>query len=129
MVPWASGIWTDAPEFYPEPFSSYRPIYRLCDPAAPAVGRSYPSYFLFRDLLSGAGPEGERKVALPGAVFSTTGWMLFSLAFSRILILQEGKLFLYVRQPCSHCFVIFVAYICMCILFMGAELNWFWDEI
>ena len=20
-------------------------------------------------------------------------------------------------------------YICMCILFMGAELNWFWDEI
>lgn len=50
------------------------------------------------------------KVALPGAVFSTTGWMLFSLAFSLYFNFTGGKkLFLYVRQPCSHCFVIFVA--------------------
>lgn len=33
----------------------------------PAVGRSYPSYFLFRNLLSGAGPEGERKSSVAGS--------------------------------------------------------------
>ena len=77
-----SGIWTDAPEFYPEPFSSYRPIYRLCDPAAPAVGRSYPSYFLFRDLLSGAGPEGERKSSVAGScIFHNRLDAVFSCIF------------------------------------------------
>ena len=75
-------IWTDAPEFYPEPFSSYRPIYRLCDPAAPAVGRSYPSYFLFRDLLSGAGPEGERKSSVAGScIFHNRLDAVFSCIF------------------------------------------------
>ena len=62
--------------------SSYRPIYRLCDPAAPAVGRSYPSYFLFRDLLSGAGPEGERKSSVAGScIFHNRLDAVFSCIF------------------------------------------------
>lgn len=125
-----SGIWTDAPEFLPEPFSSYRPIYRLCDPAAPAVGRSYPSYFLFRIYCLVPDQKESVKVALPGAVFSTTGWMLFSLAFSLYLIFTGGKNYSYMYGSLAAIALSFLwLYICMCILFMGAELNWFWDEI
>ena len=86
--------------------------------------------FFFRDLLSGAGPEGERKVALPGAVFSTTGWMLFSLAFSLYFNFTGGKNYSYMYGSLAAIALSFLwLYICMCILFMGAELNWFWDEI
>ena len=70
------------------------------------------------------------KVALPGAVFSTTGWMLFSLAFSLYFNFTGGKNYSYMYGSLAAIALSFLwLYICMCILFMGAELNWFWDEI
>ena len=70
------------------------------------------------------------KVALPGAVFSTTGWMLFSLAFSLYFNFTGGKNYSYMYGSLAAIALSFLwFYICICILFMGAEINWFWDEI
>ncbi len=70
------------------------------------------------------------KAALPGAVFSTAGWMLFSLAFSMYFNFTGGKNYSYMYGSLAAIALSFLwLYICICILFMGAELNWFWDEI
>ena len=70
------------------------------------------------------------KAALPGAVFSTAGWMLFSLAFSMYFNFTGGKNYSYMYGSLAAIALSFLwFYICICILFMGAELNWFWDEI
>lgn len=63
-------------------FPLIAPFNRHSEPAAPAVGRSYPSYFLFRDLLSGAGPEGERKSSVAGScIFHNRLDAVFSCIF------------------------------------------------
>ena len=70
------------------------------------------------------------RASLPGALFSTAGWMLFSFAFSLYFKYAGGKNYSYMYGSLAAIALSFLwLYICMCILFMGAELNWFWDEI
>ena len=70
------------------------------------------------------------KVALPGAVFSTTGWMLFSLAFSLYFNHIGGRNYSYMYGSLTAIVLLLLwLYFCMCILFFGAELNYYWKEL
>ena len=67
------------------------------------------------------------KVALPGAVFSTTGWMLFSLAFSLYFNFTGGKNYSYMYGSLTAVVILMLwLYACICILFFGAEINQHW---
>ena len=65
---------------------------------------------------------------LPGALISTVGWIGCSYGFS--IYFNDFGNYSYMYGSLAAIALSFLwLYICMCILFMGAELNWFWDEI
>ncbi len=70
------------------------------------------------------------KGQVPGAVFSTAGWMGFSLAFSLYFTYIGGRNYshMYGSLTAIVLFLLWL-YFCMCILFMGAEINCLWPEI
>ncbi len=76
----------------------------------------------------------DRKLSLkdqvPGAVFSTLGWLGFSLAFSLYFTHFGGWNYSYMYGSLAA-IVLFLLwlYFCMCILFMGAEVNCLWPVI
>lgn len=69
------------------------------------------------------------KDQLPGAVCSSVGWMLFSLGFSLYFNYFGGKNYSYMYGSLAAVVVLLLwLYFCMCILFFGAEVNYFWIE-
>ena len=70
------------------------------------------------------------KDQLPGAVFSTVGWMAFSFAFSLYFNHIGGKNYSYMYGSLTAIVLLLLwLYFCMCILFFGAEINYFWKEL
>ena len=65
---------------------------------------------------------------IPGAVFSTVGWMAFSFAFSLYFNHIGGKNYSYMYGSLTA-IVLLLLYMCMCILFFGAEINYYWKEL
>ena len=77
-------------------------------------------------------PDKRRKLRdqLPGAVFSTVGWMAFSFAFSLYFSHIVGKNYSYMYGSLTAIVLLLLwLYFCMCILFFGAEINYFWKEL
>ena len=76
----------------------------------------------------------DRKLSLkdqvPGAVFSTLGWLGFSLAFSLYVTHFGGWNYSYMYGSLAA-IVLFLLwlYFCMCILFMGAEVHGLWPVL
>ena len=66
---------------------------------------------------------------IPGAVFSTVGWMGFSFAFSLYFDHIGGKNYSYMYGSLTAIVLLLLwLYMCMCILFLGAEINCQWRE-
>ena len=70
------------------------------------------------------------KSQIPGAVFSTVGWLCFSLAFSLYFTYIGGNNYSYMYGSLTA-IVLFLLwlYFCMCILFLGSEINCLWPVI
>ena len=74
--------------------------------------------------------RGRFRDQLPGAMFSTVGWMAFSFAFSLYFSHIGGKNYSYMYGSLTAIVLLLLwLYFCMCILFFGAEINYFWKEL
>ena len=66
------------------------------------------------------------KSQLPGAMFTTAGWILFSMAFSLCFKLFGGNNFSYMYGSLTAIVLLMLwLYGCICVLFFGAELNYY----
>ena len=77
-------------------------------------------------------PEKRLKAAkqIPGALFSALAWMVFSLGFSIYFNRIGGRGYSYMYGSLAAIVILLLwLYFCMCILFMGAELNWFFVRL
>lgn len=64
---------------------------------------------------------------IPGAIFSTIGWMGFSYLFA--LYINNFGNFSYMYGSLTVIVLMMLwLYFCICILFLGAELNWFLEK-
>lgn len=67
---------------------------------------------------------------IPGALFSTVGWMSFSFAFSLYFNHIGGKNYSYMYGSLAAIVLLLLwLYFCICILFFGAEINYYWKEL
>ncbi len=67
------------------------------------------------------------KSQIPGALFSTIGWIIFSTLFS--IYFSHFSNFSYMYGSLTAVVVLMLwLYICICILFVGAELNYFLEK-
>lgn len=67
------------------------------------------------------------KYQLPGAVFSTVAWILFSLGFS--IYFSQFSRFSYMYGSLAAVVILMLwLYFCICILFLGAEINHYFME-
>ena len=65
---------------------------------------------------------------LPGAMFTTAGWIGFSMAFSLYFRLFGGHNFSYMYGSLTAIVLLMLwLYGCICVLFFGAELNYYWE--
>ena len=65
------------------------------------------------------------KLQLPGAVFSSLGWILFSFGFS--IYFNHFSRFSYTYGSLTAIVLLMLwLYFCICILFVGAEINYFY---
>mgnify|MGYP003273626261 FL=1 len=65
---------------------------------------------------------------LPGAMFTTAGWIGFSMAFSLYFRLFGGNNFSYMYGSLTAIVLLMLwLYGCICVLFFGAELNCYWE--
>lgn len=70
-------------------------------------------------------PEKKQKIKqqLPGAIFSTFCWLIFSYVFS--LYFENFKKFSYMYGSLTAIVLLLLwLYVCICILFLGAEINY-----
>lgn len=68
------------------------------------------------------------KSQLPGALFATLGWILFSMAFSLYFKYFGGGNFSYMYGSLTAIVLMMLwLYGCICLLFFGAEINYFQD--
>ncbi len=65
------------------------------------------------------------RAQLPGAVFSTLGWLLLSWGFSFYFSLFGRLSYMYGSLTAVVLFMLWI-YLCVCILFLGAEINRHW---
>ncbi len=63
------------------------------------------------------------KSQLPGAVFASCGWSLFSMAFS-VYFKYFGNYTVTYGSLTAVILLMLWLYFCICILFLGAEINW-----
>lgn len=69
------------------------------------------------------------KEQLPGALFSTVGWMAFSFVFSLYFNHFGGRNYSYMYGSLAAIVLMLLwLYFCMCILFFGAEVNYYLKE-
>lgn len=61
---------------------------------------------------------------VPGALFATIGWMLFSYAFSIYFTYFSNFSYMYGSLTAIVLMMLWL-YFCICILFIGAEINWY----
>ncbi len=66
------------------------------------------------------------KKQLPGAIFSTLGWIAFSFAFS-IYFNNFSKFSVMYGSLTAIVLLMLWLYVCICILFLGAEINYFYS--
>lgn len=67
------------------------------------------------------------KSQMPGALFSTLGWIVFSALFS--IYFNNFSNYSYMYGSLTAVVVLMLwLYICICILFIGAEINYFLDK-
>ena len=63
-----------------------------------------------------------------GAMFTTAGWIGFSMAFSLYFRLFGGHNFSYMYGSLTAIVLLMLwLYGCICVLFFGAELNYYWE--
>lgn len=67
------------------------------------------------------------KNQLPGAIFSASGWMIFSLVFSVYIDNFSNKSYVYGSLTAIVIMMLWI-YFCMIILFMGGEINYFLEN-
>lgn len=67
------------------------------------------------------------KSQIPGAVFSSVGWALFSVAFSVYFHYFSSYAVTYGSLTAVILLMLWL-YFCICILFLGAEINWFYKQ-
>ncbi len=74
-------------------------------------------------------PDKKQKVRfqLPGAVFSTVCWMGFSFVFSIYFNNFSNYSYMYGSLTAIVLLMLWL-YFCICILFLGAEINYFWEK-
>ena len=65
---------------------------------------------------------------LPGALFSTFGWMLFSYGFSMYFNFFSRFSYMYGSLTAIILLMLWI-YFCICILFLGAEINCHLDRL
>ena len=69
------------------------------------------------------------KSQIPGAVFATAGWIVFSLVFSLYFRLFGNRNFSYMYGSLTAMVLLMLwLYGCICLLFFGAEINWFHER-
>lgn len=75
-------------------------------------------------------PDKKQKARfqLPGAVFSTIGWIVFSYAFSIYFNNFSNYSYMYGSLTAVIMLMLWI-YFCICILFLGAEINYFYEKI
>ena len=66
------------------------------------------------------------KKQLPGAIFSTLGWIAFSFAFS-IYFNNFSNFSVMFGSLTAIVLLMLWLYVCICILFLGAEINYFYS--
>lgn len=67
------------------------------------------------------------KYQIPGAVFSTVTWVLFSFGFS--IYFSHFSRFSYMYGSLAAVVILMLwVYFCICILFLGAEINNYFTE-
>ena len=66
------------------------------------------------------------KSQIPGAAFASVGWALFSTAFSIYFRYLKNFTVTYGSLAAVILMMLWL-YFCICILFMGAEINWWWE--
>ena len=64
---------------------------------------------------------------MPGALFSTVGWMIFSALFSIYFNNFSNYSYMYGSLTAIVLLMLWL-YFCICILFLGAEINYFWEK-
>lgn len=62
------------------------------------------------------------KQHLPGAIFTTCGWMIFSYGVSLYIRFFPGESFIY-GSLTAVCLILLWVYVCVIILLLGAEVN------
>ena len=68
------------------------------------------------------------RFQLPGAVFSTLCWIVFSFAFS--IYFNHFSSFSYMYGSLTAIVLLMLwIYFCICILFLGAEINYFYERV
>lgn len=74
-------------------------------------------------------PDKKQKARfqLPGAVFSTVGWIVFSYAFSIYFNNFSNYSYMYGSLTAIVVLMLWI-YFCICILFLGAEINYFYEK-
>lgn len=84
--------------------------------------------FLFFLLIYSLLPAQKLPIRsqIPGAVFSALGWSLFSVAFS-IYFKYFGNYAITYGSLTAVVLLMLWLYFCICILFAGAEINWFFQ--
>lgn len=71
--------------------------------------------------------RGRMKEQIPGALFSTGGWLLCSYGFS--IYFSHFKRFSYMYGSLAAVVILMLwIYFCICILFLGAEINRHWGK-
>lgn len=74
-------------------------------------------------------PDKKQRIGfqLPGAIFSTVCWMGFSFAFSIYFDHFSNYSYMYGSLTAIVLLMLWL-YFCICILFLGAEINHFWEK-
>lgn len=67
------------------------------------------------------------KSQLPGAVFSSVGWSVFSVGFSFYFRNFSNYAVMYGSLTAVILLMLWL-YFCICILFLGAEINWYYGQ-
>ena len=114
----------------------WRLIFPLWGSSPERLSTCGPSGFFWCCLCSFWGyipfvPEKRLRVRdqIPGALFSTLGWLLFSFAFSIYFNRMGGGGYSYMYGSLAAIVLLLLwLYFCLCILFLGAEINYFWTE-
>lgn len=94
--------------------------------------RSFATLFLLIIVFSGLYkwlPHKHQSLRsqMPGALFSTLGWIIFSALFSIYFSNFSNYSYMYGSLTAVVMLMLWL-YICICILFIGAEINYFLDR-